>query len=159
MRPVVIRMAAPAMCGRAIGAVTRPHVDRFDRSRRIVHPRRAVSRCVRASSSSSSNPWQGPPPGRLDETAARDRVMQLASGTPQGQGALEAVQGCVSVMPGMTNNRVMLFRYPGCKSPLDTVALPACWAARRTPGMLQLLLALRLPKLLLGVLHGVLALD
>ena len=123
MRPVVIRMAAPAMCGRAIGAVTRPHVDRFDRSRRIVHPRRAVSRCVRASSSSSSNPWQGPPPGRLDETAARDRVMQLATGTPQGQGALEAVQGCVSVMPGMTNNRVMLFRYPGCKSPLDTVAL------------------------------------
>ena len=35
--------------------------------------------------------------------------MRLASGTAQGQGALEAVQGCVSVMPGMTNNRVVLF--------------------------------------------------
>ena len=49
--------------------------------------------------------------------------MRLASGTAQGQGALEAVQGCVSVMPGMTNNRVVLFRYPGLKCPLDTVAL------------------------------------
>ena len=49
--------------------------------------------------------------------------MQLAAGTAQGAGALEAVQGCLSSMPGMTNNRLMLFRYPGLKCPLDTVAL------------------------------------
>ena len=61
--------------------------------------------------------------GRLDDTAARERVMQLATGTSQGAGALEAVQGCLSSMPGLTNNRLMLFRHPGLKHPLDTVAL------------------------------------
>jgi hypothetical protein len=58
----------------------------------------------------STSPGWAPPPGRLDDAAARERVMQLASGTAQGAGALEAVQGCMSSMPGITNNRLMLVR-------------------------------------------------
>ena len=60
---------------------------------------------------------------RLDEQAARERVMRLATTTTQGAGALEAIQGCLSSMPGVTNNRLALFRYPSVKCPLDTVAL------------------------------------
>lgn len=87
------------------------------------HHHRHGSVVTRAASRSDGGGSWVPPPGRLDEGAARDRVMQLASGTPQGRGALEAVQGCISSMPGATNNRLMLFRYPGLKCPLDTVAL------------------------------------
>ena len=64
-----------------------------------------------------------PPPNRLDEQAARDRVFRLASETTGGRGAMEAVQGCLSSMPGITNHRLMLFRHPSLKCPLDTVAL------------------------------------
>ena len=64
-----------------------------------------------------------PPPNRLDEQAARDRVYRLASETTGGRGAMEAIQGCLSSMPGMTNHRLMLFRHPSLKCPLDTVAL------------------------------------
>jgi len=48
----------------------------------------------------------GPAPGRLDEDAARDRVMRLAEGTAQGRGALEAVQGVIQT----DSRRLMLFR-------------------------------------------------
>ena len=65
----------------------------------------------------------GPPPNRLDEQAARDRVYRLASETTGGRGAMEAIQGCLSSMPGITNHRLMLFRHPSLKCPLDTVAL------------------------------------
>ena len=64
-----------------------------------------------------------PPPNRLDEQAARDRVYRLASETSGGRGAMEAIQGCLSSMPGITNHRLMLFRHPSLKCPLDTVAL------------------------------------
>jgi hypothetical protein len=64
-----------------------------------------------------------PPPNRLDEQAARDRVFRLASETTGGRGAMEAIQGCLTSMPGMTNHRLMLFRHPSLKCPLDTVAL------------------------------------
>ena len=64
-----------------------------------------------------------PPPNRLDEQAARGRVYRLASETTGGRGAMEAIQGCLSSMPGMTNHRLMLFRHPSLKCPLDTVAL------------------------------------
>ena len=36
---------------------------------------------------------------------------------------MEAIQGCLSSMPGITNHRLMLFRHPGLKCPIDTVAL------------------------------------
>ena len=64
-----------------------------------------------------------PAPNRLDEQAARDRVYRLASETSGGRGAMEAIQGCLSSMPGITNHRLMLFRHPSLKCPLDTVAL------------------------------------
>ena len=60
---------------------------------------------------------------RLDEGAARERVMRLASQTAQGAGALEAISGCLASMPGATNHRLALFRFPTPKSILDTVAL------------------------------------
>ena len=72
---------------------------------------------------SSPSRWTGPPVNRLDEQAARERVMRLATTTTQGAGALEAMQGFLSSTPGVTNDRLALFRYPSVKCPLDTVAL------------------------------------
>ena len=72
---------------------------------------------------SSPSRWTGPPVNRLDEQAARERVMRLTTTTTQGAGALEAIQGCLSSVPGVTNDRLALFRYPSVKCPLDTVAL------------------------------------
>jgi len=95
-----------------------PPLARDRASNRLAVPRSRSRFPVRVSAASG-----GPPVGRLDDTAARERVMQLATGTSQGAGALEAVQGCLSSMPGLTNNRLMLFRHPGLKHPLDTVAL------------------------------------
>ena len=77
---------------------------------------------IRAAASSSSG-FGGPPVNRLDEGAARERVMRLASQTAQGAGALEAISGCLASMPGATNHRLALFRFPTPKSILDTVAL------------------------------------
>ena len=54
-------------------------------------------RAAGSSSSGGGGAWT-PPPNRLDEQAARERVMQLASTTAQGAGALEAIQGCLSSM-------------------------------------------------------------
>ena len=72
--------------------------------------------------------WWSPPPtvqrGAPPPTAwtsRRDRVYRLASETSGGRA--EAIQGCLSSMPGITNHRLMLFRHPSLKCPLDTVAL------------------------------------
>jgi len=59
------------------------------------HPqrrRRVVRQCGGVAPRATGRP-EGATPGRLDEGAARERVLQLASSTPQGQGALEAVRG------------------------------------------------------------------
>ena len=110
-------VSAPAFRAH-VAAARAPHGGRRrrvnSRARVVTHPTAAAADRFTSGS---------PPPGRLDEQAAKNRVYKLASETPGGRGAMEAIMGCLSVMPGTTNHRLMLFRHPGLKSPLDTVAL------------------------------------
>ena len=104
---------ANAFRGHVAKQISNRHNNRQSGHTRVTPPRAAADRFSSGM----------PPPNRLDEQATKDRVYKIATETTGGRGAMEAIQGCLSVMPGITNHRLMLFRHPGLKSPLDTVAL------------------------------------